>query len=150
MLLGVMSPVSPGRVSLIAEAAGRFRSIRKYATAAVTKPRINIGSLPCLAVIPPTNPNKIPPRKKEVLLYAAKKQLFKIKLTNYLSKTKEHAPSHRQGLPVLPKVHGKSDTGCVQAVPDHLVQARVEHGQGEQAHVLTGQQPHRVPEAVSH
>ena len=64
MLLGVMSPVSPGSVSLIAEAAGRFRSIRKYATAAVTKPRINIGSLPCLAVIPPTNPNKMPPRKK--------------------------------------------------------------------------------------
>ena len=65
LLLGVMSPVSPGSVSLIAEAAGRFRSIRKYATAAVTKPRINIGSLPCLAVIPPTNPNKMPPIKKK-------------------------------------------------------------------------------------
>ena len=61
MLFGVISPVSPGSVSLMAEAAGRFRSIRKYATAAVTNPRINIGSRPCFAVIPPTNPNKIPP-----------------------------------------------------------------------------------------
>ena len=71
-------------------------------------------------------------------------------LTNYLSETKEHASSHRQSLSVLPKVHGESDTGCVQAVPDHLMQPRVEHGQGEQAHVLTGQQPHRVPQAFSH
>ena len=59
--LGVMSPVSPGSVSRMGEAAGRFSSIRKYATAPVTKPRISIGSRPCLAVIPPMNPNRIPP-----------------------------------------------------------------------------------------
>ena len=29
LLLGVISPVSPGSVSLMAEAAGRLRSIRK-------------------------------------------------------------------------------------------------------------------------
>ena len=71
-------------------------------------------------------------------------------LTNHLSKTKEHAASHGQGLPVLAKVDSESDTSCVQTVPDHLVQPRVEHGQGQQAHVLTRQQPQRVPKTFSH
>ena len=75
---------------------------------------------------------------------------FFIELTNYFSKTKEHASSYSQGLPMLSEVYSESHTGCVKTVPDHLVQPRVEHGQGEEAHVPTGQQPHRVTEAVSH